>query len=85
MLSHARTDMKVIKELAEEAIPSTATLTEENIKNNIETDSKTPSVKSSVSSSSSNKELKEQCKLLGIKKISRCNKAELIKLLEDHK
>lgn len=74
-----------IKELAEEAIPSTATLTEENIKNNTETDSRTPSVKSSVSSSSSVKELKEQCKSLGIKKISKCNKAELIKLLEDHK
>ena len=74
-----------IKELAEEAIPSTATLTEENIKNKTETDSRTPSVKSSVSSSSSVKELKEQCKSLGIKGYSRCNKAELIKLLEDHK
>ena len=74
-----------IKELAEEAIPSTATLTEENIKNNTETDSKTSSVKSSVSSSSSVKELKEQCKSLGIKGYSKCNKAELIKLLEDHK
>ena len=74
-----------IKELVEEAIPSTATLTEENIKNNTETDSKTSSVKSSVSSSSSVKELKEQCKSLGIKGYSRCNKAELIKLLEDHK
>ena len=70
-----------IKELAEEAIPSTATLTEENIKNNTETDSKT----SSVSSSSSVKELKEQCKSLGIKGYSKCKKAELIKLLEDHK
>ena len=74
-----------IKELAEEAIPSTATLTEENIKNNTETDSKTSSVKSSVSSSSSVKELKEQCKSLGIKGYSKCKKAELIKLLEDHK
>ena len=70
-----------IKELAEEAIPSTATLTEENIKNNTETNSKT----SSVSSSSSVKELKEQCKSLGIKGYSKCKKAELIKLLEDHK
>ena len=76
---------QLIKELAEEAIPSTATLTEENIKNNTETDSKTPSVESSVSSSSSVKELKEQCKSLGIKGYSKCNKAELIKLLEDHK
>lgn len=76
---------QLIKELAEEAIPSTATLTEENIKNNTAPDSKTPSVKSSVSSSSSVKELKEQCKSLGIKGYSRCNKAELIKLLEDHK
>lgn len=76
---------QLIKELAEEAIPSTATLTEENIKNNTETDSRTPSVKSSVSSSSSVKELKEQCKSLGIKGYSKCNKAELIKLLEDHK
>ena len=76
---------QLIKELAEEAIPSTATLTEENIKNNTETDSKTPSVKSSVSSSSSVKELKEQCKSLGIKGYSKCKKAELIKLLEDHK
>jgi hypothetical protein len=74
-----------IKELAEEAIPSTATLTEENIKNNTETNSKTSSVKSSVSSSSSVKELKEQCKSLGIKGYSKCKKAELIKLLEDHK
>lgn len=74
-----------IKELAEEAIPSTATLTEENIKNNTAPDSKTPSVKSSVSSSSSVKELKEQCKSLGIKGYSKCKKAELIKLLEDHK
>ena len=76
---------QLIKELAEEAIPSTATLTEENIKNNTETDSKTSSVKSSVSSSSSVKELKEQCKSLGIKGYSKCKKAELIKLLEDHK
>ena len=76
---------QLIKELAEEAIPSTATLTEENIKNNTEPDSKTPSVKSSVSSSSSVKELKEQCKSLGIKGYSKCKKAELIKLLEDHK
>jgi type I restriction-modification system DNA methylase subunit len=76
---------QLIKELAEEAIPSTATLTEENIKINTKTDSKTPSVTSSVSSSSSVKELKEQCKSLGIKGYSKCNKAELIKLLEDHK
>ena len=76
---------QLIKELAEEAIPSTATLTEENIKNNTEPDSKTPSVKSSVSSSSSVNELKEQCKSLGIKGYSKCKKAELIKLLEDHK
>ena len=73
----------LIKELAEEAIPSTATLTEENL--NIKNDSKTPSVKSSVSSSSSIKEFKEQCKSLGIKEYSKCKKAELIKLLEDHK
>lgn len=74
-----------IKELAEEAIPSRSTLTEENIKNNTEPGSRTPSIKSSVSSSSSVKELKEQCKSLGIKKYSKCNKEELIKLLEDHK
>ena len=72
---------QLIKELAEEAIPSTATLTEENIKN----DTKTPSVTSSVSSSSSVKELKEQCKSLGIKGYSKCKKEELIKLLEVHK
>jgi restriction endonuclease S subunit len=76
---------QLIKELAEEAIPSTATLTEENIKINTKTDSKTPSVKSSVSSSSSVNELKEQCKSLGIKGYSKCKKDELIKLLENHK
>ena len=72
---------QLIKELAEEAIPSTKTLTTENIKN----DTKTPSVTSSVSSSSSVKELKEQCKSLGIKGYSKCKKDELMKLLENHK
>ena len=70
---------KVVKEI------NSADNRHEMLQENIKNDTKTPSVTSSVSSSSSVKELKEQCKSLGIKGYSKCKKAELIKLLEDHK
>ena len=73
-----------IKELSEEAIPTTtlSELTEKNV-NILPIEVKTPSIKSNTSTTSTVKDLREQCKSLGIKSYSKSKKDELLELIKN--